>query len=279
MRQSSLSKLLSSKDNHTSTSFDVVKDPKRLDGLLPNQRSAAERRQSFLQRSTSSASPTSGSSRSSSSSMAFDFCASESSTSSDDDDDELALVLQQRDANKTTLSPEATRNESTILKIKTQEASLELVTTTSTMNLSLKRVRFGNVTVHYHPTILGDNPSVSSGAPLALGWKRVGDAEIYTVDAAQAAASSRPTESSSLSSSQQQKQQLKLGPCARQRRLQQAGVPYIDILRRTETCDMARMAQLESIQRAKQTAQTKKVVPRRRCKFWPRFFVFARAPS
>ena len=46
-------------------------------------------------------------------------------------------------------------------------------TTTPTRLHSRRSVHFTAVTVHYHATILGDNPSVSCGAPLALGWKRV----------------------------------------------------------------------------------------------------------
>lgn len=34
-----------------------------------------------------------------------------------------------------------------------------------------KNVTFGDLTVYEHPLEMGDNPAVSSGAPLMIGWK------------------------------------------------------------------------------------------------------------
>jgi hypothetical protein len=34
-----------------------------------------------------------------------------------------------------------------------------------------KAVTFGSLTIHEHPVILGDNPSVSSGSPLTISWE------------------------------------------------------------------------------------------------------------
>jgi hypothetical protein len=34
-----------------------------------------------------------------------------------------------------------------------------------------KGVTFGSLTIHEHPVMLGDNPSVSSGPPLAISWE------------------------------------------------------------------------------------------------------------
>jgi hypothetical protein len=39
------------------------------------------------------------------------------------------------------------------------------------------RVSFRNIEVYEHSYILGDNPSVSGGAPLSLSWKNQGIAE------------------------------------------------------------------------------------------------------
>ena len=139
----------------------------------------------------------------------------------------------------------------------------------------VSRVRFGFVHVHSHPIILGDNPSVSSGAPLALGWTRIGEAETCDVDAYEASHdSNRPSST-----------QLKLSAGLRQRRLQQAGVKYGDLMRRMEQCDAWRQEHYESMRRA---ATAKKARPStknaksnnnklggRVAKFWQRLFARA----
>jgi hypothetical protein len=40
--------------------------------------------------------------------------------------------------------------------------------------MASKRVSFGNVIIFTHPIILGDNPGVSSGAPIQIGWEQLG---------------------------------------------------------------------------------------------------------
>lgn len=35
-----------------------------------------------------------------------------------------------------------------------------------------RRVAFGRLEINEHPSIMGDNPSVSDGCPLAIGWNR-----------------------------------------------------------------------------------------------------------
>lgn len=34
-----------------------------------------------------------------------------------------------------------------------------------------KEVRWGDITLYEFPNLLGDNPAVSEGAPLTIGWK------------------------------------------------------------------------------------------------------------
>jgi hypothetical protein len=63
------------------------------------------------------------------------------------------------------------------LKIQTQAQSLAypyrsaVVTETTTMkDTTAKLVRFGDMEIHNHAIILGDNPAVSRGPPIAIGW-------------------------------------------------------------------------------------------------------------
>ena len=143
-------------------------------------------------------------------------------------------------------------------------------TAASSIVSTRRSVRFTSVTVHYHVTVLGDSPCVSSGAPIALGWQRVGEAETASIDEFEANATTPRRRSST---------ELKLGAGARQRRLQQAGVKTTDIMRRIETCDNLRYAQFESIQRAKiQDAKNRRKLQKQqknggdKKKFWQRLF-------
>lgn len=65
--------------------------------------------------------------------------------------------------------------KSSCLKIATQRESLHQTfrKCAQTTNDTAVLVRFSHVDVHEHEVILGDNPSVSSGPPLTLGWKAV----------------------------------------------------------------------------------------------------------
>jgi len=44
--------------------------------------------------------------------------------------------------------------------------------------MKLKKVHFGSVRMYTHTLILGDNPSVTGGFPLTVGWKAV-SSELY----------------------------------------------------------------------------------------------------
>ena len=48
-------------------------------------------------------------------------------------------------------------------------------------SLIMKKVYFDNVEINYHKIILGDNPAVSDGAPITIGWK-AHDHEVLDVD-------------------------------------------------------------------------------------------------
>ena len=71
-----------------------------------------------------------------------------------------------------------------ILKFSTQEESLLTFYSNNTNNKAsnLRNVRFGTMTIHNHETILGDHPCVSSGLPVALGWKCVDHVSLPVLD-------------------------------------------------------------------------------------------------
>jgi hypothetical protein len=52
------------------------------------------------------------------------------------------------------------------------EGSSDLTADTRSISNS-SSISFGSVTVHTHPVTLGDNPAVSTGLPVTLGWKAV----------------------------------------------------------------------------------------------------------
>ena len=43
-------------------------------------------------------------------------------------------------------------------------------------SLEPKKVEFGSISIRRHPLVIGDNPSVTSGAPLQIGWKVMSEA-------------------------------------------------------------------------------------------------------
>lgn len=143
---------------------------------------------------------------------------------------------------------------SSALKVKTHETSLsqswkaksEDLTTSSSDQP--QTVRFLNVHVHFHDTVLGDNPSVSSGAPLAIGWQRLW-AETHPVDVFEARQMPRRNPSGNVP---------KLSAGVRLRLLREAGESHVDIYLREEQINTHRYHQQESIRRAVTVKKSKK---------------------
>ena len=215
-RSQSLLQVTSSKD------ADVLELQKRWDGLLPNHRSALERKESFRLRKQSSVP----------SCMAFSFCDNETSVSSTygdfEDDDESFPDLTYSELSEL----------STFALDDNAEQTLALAPTKTTLAPAPRKVTFSEVMFHYHETILGDSPFVSSGAPLALGWTRT-SSETFRIHAYEA--SKRVLRATS--------SQLKLSPGMRQRILRQSGVSQLAILQRTEMIDDMRHEIKQNIRR------------------------------
>lgn len=80
--------------------------------------------------------------------------------------------------NEKCVSESLTHPPKSVLKVKTHSESLGMAYCSGgkyeTASSSPAVVKFGKVVTHFHAIILGDNPSCSKGAPLALGWQRVG---------------------------------------------------------------------------------------------------------
>ncbi|KAL7560794.1 hypothetical protein ACA910_018392 [Epithemia clementina (nom. ined.)] len=51
-------------------------------------------------------------------------------------------------------------------------------TTSTTTTTPQKCVSFDRAEIHYHPTLFGDNPACSTGYPLTIDWKEVGEPEV-----------------------------------------------------------------------------------------------------
>ena len=236
-------------------------EQKRWDGLLPNRRSAVERQQSFLQRQKSITKNSSSSNNSSSrkldayqsNSLAFSFCGSETSSISSSDDEEKDE--DDIDAKKALYSKVFASSFHSTINIQSsfRKQASGILNETAIVSQPVgsisneRRVKFSTVTVHWHNTVLGDNPSVSSGVPLALGWTCMGE-DTYCVEGTTLVALPRKTPD-----------KLKLPAGVRERILRETGVKYVDILRRVEQCDALRYQQQESIRRAataKQRAPT-----------------------
>jgi hypothetical protein len=98
---------------------------------------------------------------------------SHTSSSSDYSTSMLLCPLEEdRSSSSTTLK--------SILKIRTHASSLARewnhrnndTTTTTTTTTTPKNVGFGSIKISSHDIILGDNPAVSNGLPIAIAWKR-----------------------------------------------------------------------------------------------------------
>lgn len=64
--------------------------------------------------------------------------------------------------------PAHTRSSSAMV---THKPILKKHQNSSNYNYGLKKVWFDSVEIKYHKIILGDNPAVSEGAPITIGWK------------------------------------------------------------------------------------------------------------
>lgn len=69
-------------------------------------------------------------------------------------------------------------NENSILKIRTQRASLDQPYKSKSAE---KVVQFSMIEIHSHVVQLGDNPSVSQGPPITISWEAF-DSQILPLD-------------------------------------------------------------------------------------------------
>jgi len=67
----------------------------------------------------------------------------------------------------------------------------------SSLPRSSKKVWFDSVAINYHKIILGDNPAVSDGAPITIGWK-AHEKEVIDVDCFEATRPKAERKASSL---------------------------------------------------------------------------------
>lgn len=106
-------------------------------------------------------------------------------------------------------------------------------------------VSFSTVCIHSHAITLGNNPSVSSGAPVAIGSECI-DTRTFSVDEYEAA---RPRTRTSA--------ELKMPPGIRQRMLREAGVSYVDLMQCVQVCDTMRFQLQQSVAEAKNAPDEK----------------------
>lgn len=83
-----------------------------------------------------------------------------------------------------------------ILKKVSFENQRYRISNNSNPSLDNKKVWFDSVVINYHKMILGDNPAVSDGAPVTIGWV-AHDFEIVDIDCFEA---TRPPKAKKLSS-------------------------------------------------------------------------------
>jgi hypothetical protein len=88
-----------------------------------------------------------------------------------------------------------------------------------------KRVAFSTVSVHLHPMTLGDNPAVSAGVPVQIGWKAT---ESFTRPLDVHESEKGNTDSRRLPRSVHR---LRIGPTRRENILKEAGEDRGDVLR------------------------------------------------
>ena len=106
-------------------------------------------------------------------------------------------------------------------------------------------VSFSTICIHSHAITLGNNPSVSSGAPVAIGSECI-DTRTFSVDDYEAARP--PTRTSA---------ELKMPPGIRQRMLREAGVSYVDLMQCVQVCDTMRFQLQQSVAEAKNAPDEK----------------------
>ena len=95
-----------------------------------------------------------------------------------------------------------------------------------------KVVQFTTLTIHEHPIIVGDNPSVSYGTPITIDWKSVSSSE-YTIEDFEQI---RSKEECWLRHST--KEELKIGPARREKLLLNLGFPRSERLKGTKTANI-----------------------------------------
>mmetsp|Transcript_5601 Transcript_5601/g.13537 ORF Transcript_5601/g.13537 Transcript_5601/m.13537 type:complete len:433 (+) Transcript_5601:292-1590(+) len=102
----------------------------------------------------------------------------------EDDDEELRSSdrdMNQHDANdqsggedttttKPTSAAAATTTAVSPSPVPISSTSTAAATTTNSKKKKNRGVRFGNITIHELPMIVGDNPAVSVGPPVTIGW-------------------------------------------------------------------------------------------------------------
>ena len=111
-------------------------------------------------------------------------------------------------------------SSSRTLKIKKQMESLRRLfdDEASPKQRGAAAVTFTRVVIHYHDIVMCADPSVSTGVPIALGWRRIDSLKMPVDDFE----SARPTVPRT-------NQELKLGPAKRERMLREAGYKTVHI--------------------------------------------------
>jgi len=77
--------------------------------------------------------------------------------------------------------PSTDDSEATVVLLQQHDQVNAVPQLTASTQSETKQVKFSTATIHYHALILGDSPSVTCGAPLALGRPLSGESDIIDV--------------------------------------------------------------------------------------------------